>query len=109
MYKILTRVSVSHLRQHLPAYLKRVQEGEAIQITSRGRVIARLEAEHDPALAAREWLEKLKGRVTLVDVVSPIEPDLADGAWSATALQLGAPLITADARLRALTELDTVW
>jgi antitoxin (DNA-binding transcriptional repressor) of toxin-antitoxin stability system len=81
----MTQVSVSHLRQHLPAYLKRVQEGEAIQITSRGRVIARLEAEHDPAEAAREWLEKLKGRVTLVDVVSPLGPDLADGAWSGDA------------------------
>jgi len=62
-----------------------VQEGEAIQITSRGRVIARLEAECDPAQAAREWLEKLKGRVTLVDVVSPLGPDLADGAWSGDA------------------------
>lgn len=72
---------MSHLRQHLPAYLKRVQAGEAIQITSRGRVIARLEAEHDPAQAALEWLETLKGRVTLVDVVSPLEPDMADAAW----------------------------
>ena len=89
MYKlhvhIMTQVSVSHLRQHLPAYLKRVQEGEAIQITSRGRVIARLVAEHDPAQAARQWLEELQGRVTLVDVVSPLEPDLADAAWSGDA------------------------
>jgi len=81
----MTQVSVSHLRQHLPAYLKRVQAGEAIQITSRGRVIARLEAEHDPAQAAREWLEKLKSRVTLVDVVSPLGSDLADAAWSGDA------------------------
>ncbi|MFO8237526.1 MAG: type II toxin-antitoxin system prevent-host-death family antitoxin [Prochlorococcaceae cyanobacterium] len=81
----MTEVSVSHLRQHLPAYLKRVQAGEAIQITSRGRVIARLQAERDPAQAAREWLEELKGRVTLVDVVSPLGPDLADGAWGGDA------------------------
>ena len=81
----MTQVSVSHLRQHLPAYLKRVQQGEAIQITSRGRVIARLEAEHDPAQAARQWLEELNGRVKLVDVVSPLEPDLADAAWSGDA------------------------
>ena len=81
----MTQVSVSHLRQHLPAYLKRVQQGEAIQITSHGRVIARLEAEHDPAEAAREWLQGLQGRVTLVDVVSPLEPDLADAAWSGDA------------------------
>jgi prevent-host-death family protein len=37
----MTQVSVSHLRQNLTAYLKRVQQGEPIQIT-RGRVIARL-------------------------------------------------------------------
>ena len=46
MYKLdvqrMTRVSVSRLREHLPSYLKRVQAGEAIQITSRGRVIAGL-------------------------------------------------------------------
>ena len=89
MYKlhvhIMTQVSVSHLRQHLPSYLKRVQAGEAIQITSRGRVIARLEAEHDPGLDARRWLDGLKGRVALVDVLSPLEADTADGAWSGDA------------------------
>ncbi|MFO7630823.1 MAG: type II toxin-antitoxin system prevent-host-death family antitoxin [Prochlorococcaceae cyanobacterium] len=67
----MAQVSVSRLRQHLPAYLKRVQVGEAIQITSRGIVIARLEG--------------LTGRVTLVDVVSPLEPDTADAAWSGDA------------------------
>ena len=81
----MTQVSVSHLRQHLPTYLKRVQEGEPIQITSRGRVIARLEAEHAPAQAARQWLDELNGRVTLVAVVSPLEPDRADAAWSGDA------------------------
>ena len=28
----MARVSVSQLRQHLPAYLKRVQQGESLQI-----------------------------------------------------------------------------
>jgi PIN domain nuclease of toxin-antitoxin system len=35
--------------------------------------------------------------------------DPADRLIGATALQLGAPLITADARLRALETLKTVW
>lgn len=83
--QVMTRVSVSHLRQHLPSYLKRVQAGEAIQITSRGRVIARLEAEQDPAQSARQWLDALQGRVKLVDVVSPLEPDMADTAWGGDA------------------------
>jgi prevent-host-death family protein len=49
----MIRVSVSDLRQNLPAYLKRVQAGEQLQITSRGRVIARIEPERDPAEEAR--------------------------------------------------------
>jgi antitoxin (DNA-binding transcriptional repressor) of toxin-antitoxin stability system len=53
----MKRVSVSHLRQYLPAYLKLVQQGGSIQITSRGRVIARLEEEHSPDQAARQWLK----------------------------------------------------
>ena len=71
----MTRVSVSHLRQNLPTYLRRVQNGEAIQVTSHGRVIARIEPEGDPAEEARRWLEGLGGSVTLGDVVTAI----ADG------------------------------
>ena len=81
----VTRVSGSHLRQHLPSYLKRVQQGEAIQITSRGRVIARLQAEQDPAEEALQWLEGLQGRVTLGDVLAPLGPESADEAWSGDA------------------------
>ena len=81
-------VSVSHLRQHLPSYLKRVQAGGAIQITSRGRVIARLEAEHDPAQAARLWLQGLQGRVMLVDVLLPLGADTTDNDWSGDANHL---------------------
>lgn len=81
----MTRVSVSHLRQHLPSYLKRVLQGEAIRITSRGRVIARLQAEQDPAEEARQWLQALQGRVTLVDLLAPLGSESADDAWSADA------------------------
>lgn len=47
-------VSVTELRQHLPTWLKRVQTGEEVCITSRGRVIARLLPEEDPARRRRE-------------------------------------------------------
>ena len=77
----MARVSVSDLRQNLPAYLKRVQSGEQLQITSRGRVIARIEPERDPAEDARQWLHALRDRVSLGDVVNPI-PDLE---WSGDA------------------------
>lgn len=77
----MTRVSVSHLRQSLPAYLKRVQAGEPIQVTSHGRVIARIQPERDPAEDARRWLEELRGSVILGDVVASI----ADVEWAADA------------------------
>ena len=80
----MTRVSVSDLRQNLPAFLKRVQAGEHLQITSRGRVIARIEPERDPAEEARQWLLALRDRVSLGDVMSPI-PDLE---WSGDANHL---------------------
>jgi prevent-host-death family protein len=80
----MTRVSVSDLRQNLPAFLKRVQAGEQLQITSRGRIIARIEPEGDPAEEARQWLLALRDRVSLGDVVSPI-PDLE---WSGDANHL---------------------
>lgn len=81
----MARVSVSHLRQNLPAYLKRVQAGEEIQVTSRGRVIARIEPERDPAEEARRWLEGLGGRVKLVEVLAPLGASEADAAWSGDA------------------------
>lgn len=74
----MARVSVTHLRQNLPTYLKRVQAGEAIQVTSHGRVIARIEPEQDPAEEARLWLEGLGGSVRLGDVVASIADGDAD-------------------------------
>lgn len=69
---------MTHLRQNLPAWLKRVQAGEAIQVTSHGRVIARIEPEQDRAEEARLWLQALGGSVTLGDVVAPIADGDAD-------------------------------
>lgn len=74
-------VSVSDLRQNLPAFLKRVQAGEELQVTSRGRIIARIAPERDPAEDARQWLLDLRDRVSLGDVVSGL-PELE---WSGDA------------------------
>jgi prevent-host-death family protein len=74
-------VSVSDLRQNLPAFLKRVQAGEELQVTSRGRIIARIAPERDPAEDSRQWLLDLRDRVTLGDVVQGI-PDVE---WSGDA------------------------
>ena len=77
----VTLVSVSDLRQNLPAFLKRVQAGEELQVTSRGRIIARIAPERDPAEEARQWLLDLRNRVSLGDVVQGI-PDVE---WSGDA------------------------
>ena len=79
---VVTRVSMSDLRQNLPAFLKRVQAGEQLQITSRGQVIARIAPECDPAEEARQWLLDLRDRVSLGDVVH----GLADLEWSGDAV-----------------------
>ncbi len=74
-------VNVTELRQHLPAYLKRVQAGEEICIASHGRVIARLMPALDEAEAARQRLQNLRGVMIIGDVLSP----LPDVAWSSDA------------------------
>ena len=42
-------VSVRDLKNHLSEYLRRVQAGEDIRVTSRGRVIARLSGDTQEA------------------------------------------------------------
>ena len=77
----MIHVNVTNLRQHLPAYLKRVEAGEEIRITSRGRVVARIQPEQDPAEDARLWLQSLRSSVTIGDIESPVE----DIEWAADA------------------------
>lgn len=44
-----------------------------MQITHRGKVIARIEPECDPAQAARERLVALRPKARVGDVISPID------------------------------------
>lgn len=69
----LWRISVADLPQILPACLKRVKTGESLQVPSYGRVIASIKPKHDPAAESREWLDSLRNRLQLVDVIIPIE------------------------------------
>lgn len=70
---LMHQVNITELRKHLPNYLKQVSLGEEIQITSHGKVIARLIPERDEAEAARQRLFALRGKGFVGDVVSPIE------------------------------------
>ena len=67
----MMHVNVTELRQHLPSYLDRVQLGEEIEITSHGKLIARIVPVRDEAAAALERLIALRGQCALGDVMSP--------------------------------------
>jgi PIN domain nuclease of toxin-antitoxin system len=74
-----------------------------------------------PDISPDLYLKQLRAALRLQ--VLPITPEIAllsrsdrflhgdpaDRLIGATALQLGAPLITADSKLRALPELHTIW
>lgn len=44
----MQEVRITELRQHLPEYLRRVEAGDEIAVTVRGRVVARLVPEPRP-------------------------------------------------------------
>ena len=74
-------VSVTDLRQNLPAYLARVQRGERIRVTSRGKAIAELtlpSVDAEPGRAARALL---RGSVLGFD--QALEPAAEPGDWDA--------------------------
>ena len=48
-----------------------VRQGEALEVTVRGRVIARIVPEADRQAAARKWLKKLRKKARIGDIMSP--------------------------------------
>ena len=69
----MIHVSVSELRQKLPAFLERVRKGEEVQVTRRGKVIARITQAIDARGVSRRALEILRSRARVGDVESPID------------------------------------
>ena len=68
------QVSVTELRQNLPTYLASVRKGGAtIDVTSHGKVIARIVAGGDPGEEARARLVEARARARIGDVLSPID------------------------------------
>ena len=48
-----------------------VRQGKALEVTVRGRVIARIVPEADRQAAARKWLKKLRKKARIGDIMSP--------------------------------------
>lgn len=65
-------VNVTELRQNLPTYLAEVKKGKEIEVTSHGKVIARIVAGGDPQQEARERLLAARKHCSVGDVLSPI-------------------------------------
>lgn len=75
----MAEVNVTTLRQHLPEYLARVERGERIRVTSRGRVIAEIAPPLPEADAAEAARSRLSG--SLVHYDTPLEPVLPVEEW----------------------------
>jgi prevent-host-death family protein len=73
-------VSVTDLRQNLPAYLDRARRGERIRVTSRGAVIAEITGPK----ATDEEAELIRSRLrrTVLRYDSPAEPAHAPDEWT---------------------------
>ncbi len=65
-------VNVSQLRQNLPEYLKKVQEGQEVEVTVRGKVVARIVPEQARRERARKKLAALRKTAKVGDVTAPV-------------------------------------
>lgn len=74
----MQKVNVTDFRQHLQGYLKLVRDGEPIQITLHGQIVARLIPETDVTEEAQVALAKIRETATVGDLISPI-----DAEWEA--------------------------
>ncbi len=82
----MNSINVTELRQHLPDYLKQVQQGEEIEITLHGKTIARIVPDRKESRreAALKRLESLRGTVIIGDILAPLDEEWtgdADNLW----------------------------
>ena len=71
----MEKIGISTLRENLSIFLKKVQEGQVITITSRGHEMARLVPVEDKMEKSRESLRKLGKNATIGDILSPIDEE----------------------------------
>jgi prevent-host-death family protein len=71
----MEKVGISTLRENLSIFLKKVQEGQVITITSRGHEMARLVPVEDKREKSREILRELGKDASIGDILSPIDEE----------------------------------
>ncbi|MGH9751859.1 MAG: type II toxin-antitoxin system VapC family toxin [Blastocatellia bacterium] len=63
----------------------------------------------DPTTAPTAAMLDLAAAEMLAQIPRAVVPDMPDRIIAATALSLGLPLVTADAGIRKLTNITTIW
>ena len=71
----MEKVGISTFRENLSIFLKKVQKGQIITITSRGHEMARLVPAEDKREKSRELLRKLGKNAFIGDILSPIHEE----------------------------------
>lgn len=66
-------IAVSDLRANLMEILKDIEHGTSLNITSRGKVVAKLVPPDNIRVNARNKLEEIGKTAQLNDVISPID------------------------------------
>jgi len=69
----MEKVAVSEFRANLVGFLKRVENGEIIALTSRGHEVAKIVPPDDKIKNARMALKNLQGSAIIGDILSPID------------------------------------
>ncbi|MEA1967950.1 MAG: type II toxin-antitoxin system prevent-host-death family antitoxin [Thermodesulfobacteriota bacterium] len=71
----MEKVAVSEFRANLVGFLKRVEKGEIIALTSRGHEVAKIIPPDNKSENARNSLKKLRKTAIIGDLLSPIEDE----------------------------------
>jgi prevent-host-death family protein len=75
----MNAIAVSELRANLMNILKKIENGSVIDITSRGKVVAKLVPPEYNRAKAKDKLKEISKTAVVGDIVSPI-----DSKWEAT-------------------------
>jgi len=71
----MEKVGISTLRENLSVFLKKVQKGHVITITSHGHELARLVPAEDQREKSRGILRELGKNAFIGDIISPIDEE----------------------------------
>ncbi len=71
----MEKVAVSEFRANLVGFLKRVEKGEIIALTSRGQEVAKIVPPDDKVKEAKKALKKLQKTAVIGDIISPIDEE----------------------------------